>query len=231
MSDSENLNDTSPGKKEQDEELKVIYEQLVHKQMTKSQILIGIIGCIGSGKTTVAEYLTKYFEMKEYSFASPIKNIATIMGFEHDEIYGTQEEKLKKNIYWRISGREFLQKFGTEIGREMMPKVIPNMYMGENDSPWIRLFEIEWARLKDREMIPKMVVSDCRFEDEIKSIRNRGGFIVKIDRKVPRKYGTEHHHASEKHIDSLYYDICIKNNGTKKELYDTINLKYFKQDI
>jgi hypothetical protein len=90
--------------------------------------------------------------------------------------------------------------------------------MGENDSPWIRLFEIEWARLKDREMIPKMVVSDCRFEDEIKSIRNRGGFIIKIDRKVPRKYGAEHHHASENRIDGLYYDICFDNNGTKKRI-------------
>ena len=38
-------------------------------------MLIGITGKIGSGKTTVANYLVNYWEFQEYTMAEPIKQI------------------------------------------------------------------------------------------------------------------------------------------------------------
>ena len=87
-------------------------------------MIYGIIGKIGSGKTTISEYL-KLKGFLEYSFATPLKKVAIALGFSDSEIHGTQEEKLNVNKTWNISGREFLQKFGTEVCRNMLPDLFP----------------------------------------------------------------------------------------------------------
>ena len=100
--------------------------------------LIALTGSMNSGKTTISNYLTHTYGFTEYAFANPIKDIGLTLGFEKHQMYGTQKQKLEINQYLNISGREFLQKFGTEIGRNLLPQIIPSMQLGE--SIWIRLF-------------------------------------------------------------------------------------------
>ena len=50
------------------------------------------------------------------------------------------------NEHWGISARHFLQKFGTDICRDAMSEIIPDMNFGESGMPWIRLFEIYIAK-------------------------------------------------------------------------------------
>ena len=80
--------------------------------------LIGITGDIGVGKTTIAEYLCKEHGFEEYTFSEPIKDIARIIGFKKEDIFGTQAEKEKVNPSMNMSGRDFMVKFGTEFCRE-----------------------------------------------------------------------------------------------------------------
>lgn len=97
--------------------------------------VIGFAGAIGSGKSTASSILVEH-GFTEYSFAKPLKEIAKILGFEHYEVYGTQQEKEASSKEWGISGRKFLQIFGTEICRETLPSHFPEM-----KQVWIRLFE------------------------------------------------------------------------------------------
>jgi hypothetical protein len=192
-------------------------------KMNQVPILIGIVGNIGVGKSLVADYLVKN-GFNEYAFAKPVKDIALNMGFSHQQIYGTQSQKLKINKYWGISAREFLQKLGTDIGRNILPTAIPNMDMGTSGSPWVRLFEIHWEKMLDANNHPVLVVSDCRFPDEVASIKARGGYIIKITRPCEKKDGYEYNHESETGIDKLQYDMLIVNNGTKENLFSHVDM-------
>jgi len=171
--------------------------------------LIGITGKIGSGKTTATDYLTS-LGYHEYSFAGPLKQIAEIFHFEFHQLYGTQEQKLEVNAHWNVSGRHFLQKFGTEICRNVLPKVLPEMKL-DDTSLWIRLFEIERAKNPDR----LYVVSDVRFPDEAQAIKRMGGIIIRLVRPSPHASS----HASETVQDLIEPDVTINNTSTKTHLY------------
>ena len=179
---------------------------------------LGITGKIGSGKSTVAIYLVKNKGFVEYSMAGPLKKIGEIFHFTPSQLYGTQEQKLEINEHWGVSGRHFLQKFGTEICRDALPKVIPEMKLGGH-AVWVRLFEIE--RLKNPEV--NYVVSDVRFLDEAESIKNLGGKIIRVDRNSIEKKGQEHTHVSELEQDRIQEDTFIANDSNLETLYKRLD--------
>ena len=205
----------------------------------QSHLLIGITGKVGSGKSTTAGFLVDDC-MLEYSFASPLKEIAKIIGFDHDQVYGTQEQKLEINKFWGISGRQFLQVFGSEVCRDYLPKVLPDMRF-ESKTLWIKLFEKYYDDSRENDL----VISDVRFSDEAKSIREHGGYIVKIvrddnmqtnDEKADNKQVTNTEsngdksvcqnqtttlntlHKSETEMNNIKTHFVIRNNGTKGNL-------------
>jgi len=172
-------------------------------------MIIGITGKIGSGKTTLANYLVKSHNYTEYSMASPIKSIAQIFGYTHDQLNGSQQQKLEIHEHWGISGREFLQKVGTELFRDKIKEVLPNM-----KSVWVDLFRLQY------EKEPKAyVISDIRFVDEANIIKQLGGIIIKVVRNSDVSSATriEHVHKSELEMDSIPIDITIDNNRLGKE--------------
>ena len=196
--------------------------------------LIGICGEIGSGKTTLATRLKTHKRYKEYSIAGPLKNIALNLGFKFEQVHGSQSQKLEPNKYWNISAREFLQKFGTDLCRDILPNVIPNMNMGKYNSLWVRLMEIEWDKLYPHfgsdSGYTGMVVSDVRFPDEAQSIQERGGIIIKIIRPID-KSGDEYKHSSETSINFIKPDKYIINDGSIDDLYQKIDQILKELDI
>jgi len=168
-----------------------------------------LIGKIASGKTTAANILTKY-GFKEYMFASPLKQFALSLGFNYKNVYGSQEDKLAIDENWNISAREFLQKFGTEVCREALPKAIPNMNMNGR-TLWARAME---NNIKNAE---PLVISDGRFLDEAKLVRDYDGIIIRLVRNTSdEKYSSNH--VSESSINEIEEDYVIRNNGSIKDL-------------
>jgi hypothetical protein len=182
-------------------------------------MLIGITGKIGSGKSTAANYLSDCCGFKEYTMAEPIKQIGEVFGFTHKQLYGTQKDKSEIHSYWRVSGREFLQKIGTDMFRDLLPKLIPNMKISK--SVWCDIFRLKYDGLTST------VVSDIRFPDEAQMIRDLGGVIIRITRdrppKDPKDPNTFSSHISESGQDEISYDFIINNNSDIKSLHAEIN--------
>jgi hypothetical protein len=143
--------------------------------------------------------------IKLYAFADPLKNfLFNIMGVPYASIYGTNEEKNQPTDFrWsnmpsfikgktgRMTGRELMQYFGTEICRQMNP----NVWVGAI----LRQIEIEQPTLA--------VITDCRFPNEFERVQNAGGKIVYLKRSV-----CTDNHKSENALDlEAGYDLVINN--------------------
>ena len=175
-------------------------------------MIIGITGKIGSGKSTLAQILEEKFGYTEYSMATPLKEIGRIFGFTEEQLYGTQEQKLEIHAYWKVSARTFLQKVGTELFRDGLKKVLPELKC--ENTVWSELFKLKYQ--KD----PKLyVISDVRFLDEEKIIKELGGIIIKTVRNndVCSASKSELIHSSELEMDKIKPNYVLDNNVTKIE--------------
>lgn len=200
--------------------------------------LISITGFIGSGKDTLADYLTIHHGFKKLSFAASLKDaVADVFGWERELLEGStkysREWREQVDPWWSerlnikdLTPRSVLQYWGTEVCRK-----------GFHDDIWIASLEHKLSRNKDN-----VVITDCRFPNELKAIKNAGGVTIRINRgpnpewyqyaedynKGPRYLGwaVGHAqleklkiHASEYSSVGLDYDYTIENNGTIDDLH------------
>jgi len=176
------------------------------KKINSKKMILVLCGNIGCGKSTACEYLVQSLGFQEMSFAEPLKKLAVSLGFNEKDVYGTQEEKAQINPYWGISGRQFMQRFGTDITRKN------SHLLGEGISNvWIKAVECKIAKAKNN-----LVISDGRFEDEIEAVRKYGGIVIKLTRKTPY----ECTHESEQNFDKIKADYEYNNVGSKEDLYE-----------
>ena len=144
-------------------------------------MLIGLVGLIGSGKDTVAERLVSHHGFKRDSFAQSLKDAtANIFGWDREMLEGNTESsrhwREQPDKFWSerfgksVTPRWVLEYFGTEVCRGNML-----------DSIWV---DSCMARYKGT----NTVISDTRFVNEIKQIREKGGKIVLVKRtEIPNK--------------------------------------------
>ena len=174
------------------------------------QKIYGVCGKIGSGKSTVCEILKNY-NYTELSFAEPIKQFAINIGFQYYEVYGSQKQKASESRLWGVSGRTFMQRFGTDIMRDKLGEIIPEM---KGESIWVKVLENQLELLGKR----NIVISDCRFPDEAEMIRRRGGKIILVTRKECEENSSDHSSETQ----TIEPDYIIENDSTLKELEQKI---------
>jgi energy-coupling factor transporter ATP-binding protein EcfA2 len=162
-------------------------------------MIVVLTGKIGSGKSTISRILKEKYNFEEMAFSDPLKEFGLSVGFTKNQLYGSQKEKEEVNDFWGMSGRKFMQTFGTDIMRNQ--KYIEKF--------WIRALE---KRLSNK----NIVITDGRFSDEIEMIRKHGGMVVKIERDNNRYKNNLH--SSETELDNIIPDYIICNNGTLEEL-------------
>lgn len=98
--------------------------------------------------------------------------------------------------------RGLLQRFGTEVGREMFD---------EN-------FWVDYA-LNSIEDGSKVVISDVRYPNEADAIRELGGKVYRVERDG---VFPANEHASEHALDTYKFDGKIQNNGTIQGLQQNV---------
>jgi hypothetical protein len=201
-------------------------------------MIIGICGFIGSGKDTVADYLVNFHEFRRESFASTLKDaVAAVFGWDRTLLEGRTKEarewREQVDPWWAerlamptLTPRWVLQYWGTEVCRRAF-----------HDDIWIASLENKLRNSKDN-----VVISDCRFPNEIQSIRDAGGKIVWVQRgELPDWYDTAieanlgHNyavqdlkmrkiHASETAWVGTDFDTIIDNNRSIDDLYQQAKL-------
>lgn len=209
-------------------------------------MIIGIAGFIGSGKDTLADYLVNFHQFRRDSFAAPLKDAAAaIFGWDREMLEGrTKQARIKReevDAWWAeklnipgFSPRMALQIMGTEAMRQVF-----------SDNIWTASLE---RRMRDT--MDDTVISDCRFANEMRAIKDSGGIVVRITRgpnpdwysiaetanqhvwngtpastestKAAQQLKALDIHASEHSWIGAPFDAVIDNNGEIGDLYNQI---------
>ena len=201
-------------------------------------MIIGICGFIGSGKDTAADYLVNSHGFRRESFANSLKDaVAAVFNWDREMLEGrtkqSREWREQVDPWWsnrlnmpNLTPRWILQYWGTDMLRRTF-----------HDDIWIAALENKLRNSQDN-----IVISDCRFPNEIDAIRRQGGKIIWIKRgALPDWYnyavdanlgpthigwalGKEylqrnHIHPSETSWVGTEFDSEIDNNGTVDQLF------------
>lgn len=174
--------------------------------MNNPLAVIAIAGPAGSGKDTAGKYLIENFGFKKLSFAGPLKQMLTVMGFPEP---ATAEEKEAIIPALGVSWRQMAQSLGTEWGRE---KVHADL--------WVILAE----RLMRREG-GAFVITDCRFENEAHLTRSLKGVVGHLEGRAYEMPEATAGHRSEAGIEFKEggNDFHVDNSGTLEELYSQLD--------
>lgn len=174
-------------------------------------MLIGITGQKFSGKSTVASMLANaFYKANGYraiwdidSFARPLKEIVCALSgctMEQLEDYDFKEKKVVPEHLWTFCANEthnyrsLLQGMGDYLRSKN-----PNIF-------------IDSILVGDR---ANLIISDVRFPNEAKAIRDAGGIIVKILRDSVTSNDT---HQSETQIGNIAGNIIVFNDGSLEHL-------------
>jgi hypothetical protein len=202
-------------------------------------MLIGILGRMNSGKGTVADELVEVYGFRQDSFAATLKDITSqIFGWDRELLSGSSSEsrEFREEVdeWWseklgipNFTPRLALQLIGTDVFRNNF-----------HENIWVLS---AMRRYQDGENV---VISDCRFPNEVQIIRELGGRIIRVDRgenpfwwEVAKKAAAGDEaaiaemakphiniHASEWAWSNEHADELIHNDGTLEQLYGMVRL-------
>jgi hypothetical protein len=197
-------------------------------------MIIGLVGLIGSGKDTAADYLVNSHGWRRDSFAAPLKDaVATIFGWDREMLEGRTQQSRQ----WRECPDEW---WSQRLGRELTPRLVLQLWGTEvgrqafHNDVWVASLENRLRKTQDN-----VVITDCRFANEIEVIQRAGGRVFRIRRgpepdwvqdaldylEFPAGRPPSHiPHASEWSWMGTEWDATIYNDGSIQDLYNNMDV-------
>lgn len=199
-------------------------------------MLIGFAGLKGSGKDTAAKVLIEEYGFTKIAFADAVRDLALIIDpqvqvpmnlgrklsdpFIANSYVVERLTDLVAAFGWDFLKREvpevrrLLQVIGTEGGRNFFHEAI-----------WIEIINKQFPNISWDSA--KYVVTDCRFDNEVAFVRDKGGELIWVDRPGLVSDG----HASEsEHIKDLA-SVILHNTESVEELQEDVRLIMFMRGI
>jgi hypothetical protein len=184
--------------------------------------IIGLSGYARTGKDEAAKVLVEEFGFNRVAFADKLRDVLyalnPMVGIEGEpyegglDMVGVQMviDRYGWNGYKETEHgneiRRLLQRLGTEAGRQTLW-----------DSIWVD------AAFADLSHDARVVVTDARFENEAKAIKERGGTMWRINRQG---VGPVNDHPSETSLDLWAFDMIINNNNTIEAFHRNVRNGY-----
>ena len=118
--------------------------------------------------------------------------------------------------------RSIMQMIGTEVGRFVHHDFWVNALMSKYKASIIG-YDIDptIGRYPIYDQLPNWIVSDVRFENEAKSIKDRNGFIIRLQRQADGIL-QQIEHLSETSLDTYQFDYVVHNNDSILSLANQI---------
>jgi hypothetical protein len=168
--------------------------------------------------------------VRVYSFADALKKeiCINILGLSYNQCYGSDEDKNSPtHLKWEdmpdynisfgtgnMTAREVMEYVGTNIFRKMYEKVWTQRTLNK--------IEIDKSAMS--------IISDCRFPNEIDSIKNKNGQIIRLTRNPFNSTSSAEVALDKDNFDYNNFDHIIDNSECS--LYDqSIKLQKTLQEI
>lgn len=186
-------------------------------------MILGLSGYARSGKDEAAKVLVEEFGFERIAFADKLRDFLyalnpVVIGWDEDG-YGKKVRIVEEVRYviedfgwdgykespFANNMREYLQRLGTEAGRQVLW-----------DSIWI---DAAFAGTDPKEN--NYVITDVRFPNEAEAVRERGGCLWRITREG---VGPANSHASETSLDD-YPDFMqyLNNDGSLEDFQGKVS--------
>jgi hypothetical protein len=187
--------------------------------------LILLVGNMGVGKTTFADYLVKKYEFRKYSFAEPLKKAAKeIFLFTEKQLYGKEKDEIDPRL--GVTPRKIFQTVGTELFRKDIANYIPELKI-DPEKIWIERFKWWYSGFAINQ--DDVIIDDGRFVNEALEIKKMGGAIIKIIAPSDQ-FKVVYDHQSEKEIKNIIADYEIYNDIPENPIFKQEGLKkYYKK--
>ena len=120
--------------------------------------------------------------------------------------------------------RELMQEVGTDAVRDNV-----------HPSSWVNALFAGYKsysfKLQTGPIFPNWIITDVRFPNEMQAIADRAGITIRVLRDTKDPDNPKHGHASETALDNAEFDYVITNNGTVKDLINSVRDVLVKEKI
>jgi hypothetical protein len=203
--------------------------------------IIGIAGAAGAGKDTVANYLRDEHAFTVVAFADKLKRIVMdLYDFSEEQMWGPSalrnapDHRYPKDHGTFMCPRDPLKTIGTEGARaaydstwiDYVIRVISQLRTGDYFYNRVGgLVEPDRAMGNIWCQPQGVVISDLRFKNEMKAIKDIGGALIRVKRpENPFDIGTAHRSEAEQEaIPDSEFDFVILNDGSVVDLYFSVD--------
>lgn len=203
--------------------------------------IISLTGNMGVGKDTMADYIVAHYGFVKVSMADPMKRIAKeIYEFSDEQLWGpsssrnTEDKRYLRPDGTYLTPRIVTQLLGNELSRLAYPetwivymkRVVEKIEQGYFYSEKKGAYKINGKQSPYKGII----VSSCRFRNEIEATKNMGGITVRLKRPallaeafIQAGVGNHASESEQLAIPDIFFDYVLEVSEGKEAFYALID--------